>query len=408
MGRVKFNPQNTVVINATNIGFKYHGLGVYSLNLLKELTKLKTGLRFIVYVNKTAAPHLSGIKFPQNFLVKWVSKSLSPDYKFKGHLMRLIFSNLLSLKYRKYLIFNTSQLEISFFRSNQVVTIHDVIPLLFKNYHKKQFIYYKLILKFGLKKARYILTPSHNSKDLLQEMYDIPDDRIRVIYNGADTLINKDKVFENKTGKPYLLYIGRICKMKNIKGIIESFGAIADKIPHDLIIVGNDWKVFIEELYFSQIDHRLRKRIKFKENVSNEEKCRLFKNAEMLIFPSFYEGFGLPPIEAMACGCPVIVSNNSSLPEICGDGAYYVNPVNIKEISTAILRLIKDTELRNELTAKGKERASNFRWDFSAVKHLWLLEQIVDSSTFPVVETHPLLLPVLESLQKRALSQTQS
>ena len=181
--------------------------------------------------------------------------------------------------------------------------------------------------------------------------------------------------------------------MKNINGIIESFGAVADKIPHDLIVVGNDWKVFVEELFFSQIDYRLRKRIKFKENVSDEEKCCLFKNAEMLIFPSLYEGFGLPPIEAMACGCPVIVSNNSSLPEIFGNGAYYFNPENIKEISAAILHLIKDSKLRNELTEKGKERALHFRWDFSAVKHLWLLEQIIDSSTFPVVETHPLLQP---------------
>ena len=184
----KQDPSNTVIINATNIGYKFHGIGVYSLSILKELAKLKTNLNFIVYLNKSSKRYIDEIKFPDNFRLKWISSIISPDKKFKGHLLRLIFSNLISLKYRKYLQFNTSQFEINFFRANQIVTIHDVIPLLFKKYHKKQYFYFKLMLKYGLMNARYILTPSFHSKEMLMKIYDLQTNRIKTIYNGANTI----------------------------------------------------------------------------------------------------------------------------------------------------------------------------------------------------------------------------
>lgn len=402
MDKSTFKSENTIIVNATNIGYKFHGIGVYSLNLLKELCKLKTDLNFIIYVNNNAASHLNEINFPENFMIKWVSKSLSPDYGFRGHIKRLFFSNWLSLKYSSFLIFNTSQLEINFFRAEQVITIHDIIPLLFKKYHKKQYLYYRFLLKFGLKRARFILTPSNFSKKTLQNIYKIPDSKIRVIHNGADTAGRKENINFEKSEKPFLLYIGRICKMKNIKGVIESFGKVAGKIPHNLIIVGNNEISFIEEFYFAKIDHNLKDRIIYKENISEAEKHYLFKNAAMMIFPTFYEGFGLPPIEAMAYGCPVIVSNNSSLPEICGDAAYYINPQNLTDISEAILKLIDNPELRNTLITKGKERALHFKWNFSARKHLWILEQIALYSNFPSAEKQPFYLPAIEPVGNKA------
>jgi len=175
----KSEDKNTVIINATNIGYKFHGLGVYSLNLLKQLSKLKTSIRFIVYVNKTAKQSIDLITFPDNFSIRWASEKISPDNKFKGHFLRLIYSNWLSFKHRKVLQFNTSQLEINFFRKNQIVTIHDVIPVLFKHLHKKQYHFYKLLLGFGLRKAKYILTPSDHSKELLQKIYKINSEQIR-------------------------------------------------------------------------------------------------------------------------------------------------------------------------------------------------------------------------------------
>ena len=407
MNKEDITPQNTVIINATNIGYKFHGLGIYSLSILRELSKLETRLNFIVYLNKSAASQIRKIHFPVNFILKWVTSKVSPDYNFRGHLLRMIFSNLISLKYRKFVQFNTSQLEINFFRSNQIVTVHDVIPLLFKKFHKKQFIYFKLLLRFGLKKARYILTPSNHSKELLQQIYNLTDDRIKVIYNGADTKTESPDKINTQLKEKYILYVGRICRMKNIRGLIESFGTVADKIPHKLIIVGNDWKAFIEELCFANIDFRLRERIIYKQDISEFEKFSLLRNADLMVFPSLYEGFGLPPIEAMANGCPVIVSNNSSLPEICGNGAYYIDPKSNAEISNAIIKVLRNSELRNELIEKGKQRAAFFKWEFSAIKHLHIFEQISECSKFPVEEKDTLFSSILNPAKNNVISEAQ-
>src|SRR3989304_4477468 len=151
-----------IIINATNIGQKLDGIGVYTLSLLRELSRLKTDINFIIFLNKNSEQYIRDIKFPENFSIKWAAHYISPDYGFKGHLLRLLFSNLLSFKYKKFLIFNTSQIEAMFFRSSQVITIHDLIPILFNENYKKQHYYYKYILKHALHAAKAIITDSNH------------------------------------------------------------------------------------------------------------------------------------------------------------------------------------------------------------------------------------------------------
>ena len=388
---------NTVIVNATNIGYKYHGIGVYSLNILKELTQLQTDLNFIVYLNKSCKPHIKGINFPDNFIIKWVPAFLSPDRNFKGHILRLIFSNLISLKHWKHLQFNTSQSEISFFRRNQVVTIHDVIPLLFPQYHKKQYYYFKIILKYGLKYARFVLTPSAHSKELIQKIYNLPESRIKVIHNGANTLkLNLEKLDCVKE-ENFILYLGRINRMKNIQAMLKSFDLISSKINHKLVIVGNNEKELQKEINAAGLKKISRNKIVFKKNLTEEEKCALMKNASLFLFVSLYEGFGLPPVEAMACGCPVIASNNSSLPEVCGDAAYYVDAENHSEIANGILEVLNNDELRNRLVNNGINRSLLFNWSFSAKDHLRVIEHVISYSQFPAEEKIQRILPLIES-----------
>lgn len=391
-----FNSKNTVIINATNIGYKFHGIGVYSLNILKELTRLSTNLNFIVYLNKSCKQHIDEIDFPDNFIVKWVSSIISPDKNFKGHILRLIYSNFLSIKHWKYLLFNTSQLEINFFRKNQVVTIHDVIPLLFKEYHRKQYPYFKIILTYGLKYAKYVLTPSEHSKDLLQQIYNLPDERIKFIHNGANTIGLSKKVPDSYTEEKFILYIGRINKMKNIKNLLKAFSLIGNKIDHKLVIVGDNETTLQKEMKSAGLSAEIKKRVIFKQDIDEESKCALMKNASLLIFASLYEGFGLPPLEAMACGCPVIVSDNSSLPEVCGEAAYYVNPKNPSDISEAIITVLNNNTLRNELINNGLKRAKQFSWTNSATKHLNVLEHVIKHSSLPLEEKFNKILPILE------------
>ncbi len=387
---------NTVVVNATNIGYKYHGIGVYSLNILKELTKLQTDLNFIVYLNKSCKEQIDKIEFPENFKLKWVSSLISPDRRFKGHVLRLIYSNLISLKHWRHLQYNTSQLEINFFRKNQVVTIHDIIPLLFPRYHKKQYLYFKLILKYGLKYTRFVLTPSEHSKELLKKIYQLPNERIKYIHNGANTLKLIMKNFQSKGEDKFILYLGRVNRMKNVQGILKAYDFISSKIEQNLLIVGSDENEFKKEIHLANLKESTVNKIIFKKNITEDEKCRLMRNASLFLYVSLYEGFGLPPVEAMACGCPVIASNNSSLPEVCGDAAYYVNPYNHSEIADGILNVLNNTALRNEMINKGIKNSLLFNWSFSAKEHLRVIEHVVSHSQFPVEEQIHRILPLLK------------
>jgi glycosyltransferase involved in cell wall biosynthesis len=397
MNRQNTRNGETIIINATNIGFKFNGIGIYSLNILRELTKLKTRLNFIVYLNKSCKEHIAGIKFPENFTLIWVSSIISPDRNFNGHLLRLIYSNFLSFKHRDMLMFNTSQLEINFFRKNQVVTIHDVIPLLFKSYHIKQYPYFKLILRFGLKYAKYVLTPSIHSKELLQKIYNLSEIRIRHIHNGARTDTNENissiQLIEGK----YILYLGRICKMKNISNLLKAFDRVQQKTDHKLVIVGNDEQMLNKEIKSANINPEAVQKIIFLKNLNEEAKNNIMRNSCLFVYPSLYEGFGLPPLEAMANGCPVIVSNNSSLTEVCGDAAFYVNPYNPTEISTAIIKVLTDTTLRKNLIEKGLERSKHFSWADSAAEHFYVIEHVLQHSHFPEKNKHIGFKPVLSS-----------
>ena len=388
---------NTVVVNATNIGYKYHGIGVYSLNILTELTKLQTDLNFIVYLNKSCKEQIDKINFPENFKLKWVSSLISPDRKFKGHILRLIYSNLISLKHWNYLQYNTSQLEINFFRKNQVVTIHDVIPLLFPQYHKKQYLYFKLILKYGLKYARFVLTPSAHSKELLKKIYQLPNERIKYIHNGANTLKLIMKNIEYKGEENFILYLGRINRMKNIQGMLKAFDIISSKIEEKLVIVGNDESELKREIYLAKLKESTVNKIVFKKNITEDEKCRLMRNASLFLYATLYEGFGLPPVEAMACGCPVVASNNSSLPEVCGDAAYYVNPNSHSEIADGILNVLNNAALRNKMINKGITNSLRFNWSFSTKEHLRVIEHVISHSQFPAEEKYHRILPLLKN-----------
>ncbi len=390
------DPNNTVIINATSIGHKFHGIGVYSFNILKELSRLETNLNFIVYVNKSCEKYISEIHFPGNFKLIWVTSKMSPDHKFIGHLFRLIYSNLISFRHWKYLQFNTSQFELNFFRSNQIVTIHDVIPLLFRKYHIKQYFYFKVILIFRLMSARYVLTPSFHSKQMLMSVFRLPNERVKVIHSGANTVGLDASTVAIKEKEDYILYVGRINEMKNLTALLRAFSIIYKKINHNLLIVSDDKIALDREIKASNLDKYLIKKIIFKKNLTDKEKYCVMKKAAMLVFPSLYEGFGLPPIEAMACGCPVIASNTSSIPEVCGNAAIYIDPYNHNSIAEGITELIEDCKLRERMIELGLERARKFNWELSAREHLRVFENVLARGKLPV-ETGQDLIPVLKN-----------
>lgn len=347
----------TIVINATHIGRKLDGIGVYALNLLRTLSEIESGFRFIIYLTRNAKEHIENISFPLNFRIVWAPTRISPDYGPAGHFLRLLHAAYIGARHKSDIFFTPSQMEAALFRPGQIIAVHDIIPLLFKKLHKKQYLYFKLALGRSLQSAKAIIAPSAHTKDLLVKAYNLPPGKIHIIHIGFSEVFKQGKGQESSGKEKYILYCGRISRMKNVERLINAFRLIQEKLDHVLVIAGSGRRpsnVGTDE------------KIIFKGFTSEKDLAALYRRASLFVFPSLYEGFGLPPLEAMASGCPVVVSNVSSLPEVCGDAAFYVNPRSTESIAGGILKVIANDSLRKEMIEKGLRRASLFSWEKTA------------------------------------------
>lgn len=244
-----------------------------------------------------------------------------------------------------------------------VFTVHDLMHLFYySSFHK---IYYKQVIGRLAKKAKKIITVSHFSKHQLVDLLGINESIITVIYNGVDEnfLLNKEKhVMEN----PYFLYVGNRRKNKNIPAMLRAFANAS--IPNEIVLAltGNEDQLLGDEINKLGI----RPRVKFLGFIPDEELPKLYKGALATLYVSLMEGFGLPIIESMASGTPVLTSNISSLPEIAGDAALCVNPFDIAAITDGIERLVGDSSLYQHYVLEGKKRALDFKWQDTA-SHTW-------------------------------------
>lgn len=230
-------------------------------------------------------------------------------------------------------------------------------------------------LKTSCDRADKIVTVSEFSKQEIRNYLNIPEDKIIVMPNGIDENLyhvnyTKEqclKVLKKyKIEQPYLLYLGTLEPRKNIERLIRAYGMIKDRktdIPK-LVIAGKKGWMF-EAIFQTVHDLKLENEIIFTDYVEEKEVPLLMKAAELFIFPSLYEGFGLPPLEAMACGTAVISSNTSSLPEVIGDAGILIDPFKEEEIAQAIEELLTNEQLRIQLEEKGKKRAACYSWENS-------------------------------------------
>jgi glycosyltransferase involved in cell wall biosynthesis len=177
--------------------------------------------------------------------------------------------------------------------------------------------------------------------------------------------------------RPYLLYVGNVKPHKNLSGLLQAFEQLGPRMSCDLLILGKNEGFLSEDADARAAAERLAPRVQLLGAVPQEMLKRYVSHAEAVVQPSLYEGFGLPPLEAMAAGCPAIVSRAASLPEVCGDAALYFDPLDSGSIAEAILRLLHQPELRATLRRRGLERASQFTWDRSAAAVLTVLEGLL-------------------------------
>lgn len=268
-------------------------------------------------------------------------------------------------------------------QTKHILTIHDISFELFPEFYTpKQRAWHKLINpKKQCQQAKAIIVPSENTKRDLMEYYQLEENKIKVIYPGTspkfdlseDRLKSQKIIVQKKYGLPEnsILFLGSIEPRKNILGLIKAFEKLPKNINekyHLLIAGGSGWKNKFIYDYAGQ--SKLRNQIKFLGFIAEADKPALFTLGKIFVFPSFYEGFGFPVIEAMKMGTPVITSNCSSLPEIANDAAYFINPNDPSGLSVAIKFLIENQNLFIEYKKRGVELASKYTWENSAKNHL--------------------------------------
>jgi len=275
-----------------------------------------------------------------------------------------------------------------------VVTVHDLLDHMYKlnsNSSFKQSIHFQLT-KRTLRQAARILAVSNFSKKDTERLFHIPADKIEVIYNALDdrfrqghaTDADRRLIAERyQVTYPFLLYAGRISPHKNVVRIIEAFAALKGELEKDgqypdlkLIIIGDELSKH-PDLRRTVIKTRVQNDVRFLGFVPIGVLRIFYDLAKIFVFPSLYEGFGLPPLEAMAHGTPVVTSNTSSIPEVVGNAAVMVNPENVFEIMHALHNVLLDQAVREKLKARGMLQAKRFSWDESVQRMLEVYREVV-------------------------------
>ena len=351
-----------VVFNATILNDRPTGLGVYCKNILSRIDKDLNS--YILYTNN--------FKNEEEDKKEIILKTKS-DNKIKSIILRNyeLKKWIKRNKNKNIVYYSPTQHGVSVKGIKQIVTIHDLMPLYFPKGRAHQYIYYKYNLKRIIANSEVIITCSNNTKKDLINEYKIDEKKIKVIYNGFDVPkagVNKEQskkyVKEKYNIEDYIFMMGIHYSYKNLHSVIEAYDLLRNKITNDIVIAGGNNNNYGQELVKLVREKGLENRIKFLGYVPDDDKDKLYQGARMFVYPSKYQGFGLPVLEAMANHVPVACSNTASLPEVVGDAAFSFNPDSIDEIKNMLIKVLSlNNNEYEEYINKGLEQIKKFSWD---------------------------------------------
>lgn len=366
------------------------GVGTYIRNVVRILGRLDQQNEFFLIGGRDRVREVG--RLPENFKVVPFTAS---ETTYKGYFG---FRDVLrhyrcDLVHIPHLLWTPLHLPCPY-----VVTVHDVLDFMYraeKGGGTKRALH-RYCTQIVLNRAARILAVSQFTKKDIQRLFKIPDPRIEVVYNAIDERFRQGHATETdrefiaeryQTNYPFILYAGRISPHKNIVRIIEAFSALKtelakeDKFPDlKLIIIGDEVSRH-PDLRRTVIKSGVQNDVRFLGFVPIEVLRTFYDVAKVFVFPSLYEGFGLPPLEAMAHGTPVVTSNTSSLPEVVGAGAVMVNPENVFEIMRAIHRVLVDQSMREKLKLRGYEQVQRFSWEDSVQRILRVYREVAGENT---------------------------
>lgn len=355
------------------------GIGRYLLDFLKIAPQLRPEWEFILFCNQNTSVGLVSDNFKEVIirerLTFWWDQIRLPLALIKEKI------DLFLSPYYKGPFLSHCKL---------VITIHDMTPFLpFLPRPPRNRLYISLqkyLSNLMAKRADLIITDSTNSKKDIIRLFKLPEEKIKIVYIGLEERfypIKDNSILEKirkvyGIAKNYILYIGNLKPHKNVSGLIKAYNMLPGylKENYQLVIVAKRDRNF-KDLFNLCKGLKITDKVIFIDFVKDDDLPALYGSAIVFVFPSFYEGFGLPVLEAMACGAPVITSSVASLPEVTGNAAKLVNPYNIEEISRAIEELLVSLYLREDLAMKGLRQARNFSLDKMAKNILDLMEELL-------------------------------
>jgi glycosyltransferase involved in cell wall biosynthesis len=347
-----------LTINLSYLMQRPTGTSIYALNLLPHLYHFSPTL--LVGRSLNTAPL-------KNSLISYkchpVPPGLTPEQGIKGHLSRIAWTQLqlpkIYQQLNSKLLFSPIPEAPLFSNCRYIVTVHDLIPLRFPKRFSPLTPYFRYYIPQVLTQAQHILCDSLATAKDITDFFQIPANKITPILLAHKS---EDFRFLDLPTSNYFLYIGRHDPYKNLHRLIDAFAALPTHQDCELWIAGPSDRRYTPPLQAQADTLGLSDRIKFLNYVPYDQLPTLINQALALVFPTLWEGFGLPVLEAMACGTPVITSNLSSLPEVTGEAALLVNPYNTGEIAEAMQAVATDSALRSRLRTQGLDRANQFSW----------------------------------------------
>ena len=364
-------------IDARMYGPGFTGIGRYTAELILNLAKLDAENRYVVFLRKQAYESFTP---PSSRFEKVLADF--PHYSFGEQTGFLKLLNAQNLDLMHFTHFNAP----IFYRRPFVVTIHDLTLSFFPGKKMTSFFHrlaYQFVMRSVTKNAKSIIAVSRHTKEDIEQAFHAPSEKIAVIYNGVSDNFGgttptsrTDLMQKFGISRPYFLYTGVWRDHKNVVGMIKAFGALNKEMggQYNLVITGK-YNPTYHEIPDTIRELNLEKDIPLVGLVADSDLLALYKNAVAYVFPSFYEGFGLPPLEAMQCGTPVIASNTSAIPEVCGEGnALYFDPYDVKDMKDKMRLIATDPIIRQRLIERGMEHVKQFKWDKMAVATLGIYQ----------------------------------
>lgn len=346
-------------INGRFLIAKRTGVQRAAYNLIKALFDADQENEYFLFTSEDQAQEWN---YPN---VKVVTSRLKPGDNFRNHLWEQFVLTRLAKKFKVDILHSPANMAPLFYRGASIVHIHDLCFVVNPQWYSYLFhTAYNFAIPRLAKRASRVITNSNNSRNDLLQFYEVDAGKVRLIYWAVDQTFGKVPATEKAISEEgdYILYVGSLEPRKNIGMLIEAFEKLKAENPSvktKLILIGGESPLFASARLQIKNFHQ---DVVFKGFVSDEELRAYYKSAKVVAYPSLYEGFGLPPLEAMASGAPVVTSNSSSLPEVVGDAALMVSPYDCNQLASTLLNVLNDENLRREMRRRGFTQVKKFNW----------------------------------------------